>query len=232
MELDQVVLTEWLRTGMQARGMTQRQLAMQSGVDHSTISRILSGDRSAAWATVLRLAVALGEPLPVPDDPSYHPSAVARVERALRADSAIEDRDRERLVRMYLDIRAKRANPLGAGARTAPHGARAGPRGTPSVVAHPPGRSTATVGRGEGEAPTRRNRPLARTIAAWSDAERELRRVSAAHPDNEAARQLCRTLHDLVEGVTSGTIPGTARTIALGDAAVRASRHLLERTPD
>jgi transcriptional regulator with XRE-family HTH domain len=124
MELDQVVLTEWLRMGMRARGMTQRQLAALSGVDHSTISRILSGDRSAAWATVLRLAVALGEPLPFPQDPRHDPSAPARVERALRADPAIDARDLERVVRLYLELRSKSQ---GAGDPSHEVGSNSGP---------------------------------------------------------------------------------------------------------
>jgi len=36
---------EWLRTQLKAKKMSQRQLAQQSGVDHSTISRLVRGDR-------------------------------------------------------------------------------------------------------------------------------------------------------------------------------------------
>ena len=37
---------EWLRTQLKAKKMSQRQLAQQSGVDHSTISRLVRGDRT------------------------------------------------------------------------------------------------------------------------------------------------------------------------------------------
>ena len=36
---------EWLRAQLKAKKMSQRQLAQQSGVDHSTISRLIRGDR-------------------------------------------------------------------------------------------------------------------------------------------------------------------------------------------
>ena len=36
---------DWLRTQLKAKKMSQRQLAQQSGVDHSTISRLIRGDR-------------------------------------------------------------------------------------------------------------------------------------------------------------------------------------------
>ena len=35
----------WLRSQLKEKNMSQRQLALQSGVDHSTISRLIRGDR-------------------------------------------------------------------------------------------------------------------------------------------------------------------------------------------
>src|SRR3990170_1116618 len=37
---------EWLRSQLKAKKMSQRQLAQQSGVDHSTISRLIRGERT------------------------------------------------------------------------------------------------------------------------------------------------------------------------------------------
>jgi hypothetical protein len=55
----------WLRERMTERGMTQRMLAMRSGVDHSTISRLLCEDRQPQLLTALALLSVLGvEPTP------------------------------------------------------------------------------------------------------------------------------------------------------------------------
>ena len=54
----------WLRDEMHRRGMSQRMLAERSGVDHSTISRLLSSGRTPSMATMARLADALGATLP------------------------------------------------------------------------------------------------------------------------------------------------------------------------
>ena len=35
----------WLRSQLKEKKMSQRQLALQSGVDHSTISRLIKGDQ-------------------------------------------------------------------------------------------------------------------------------------------------------------------------------------------
>jgi transcriptional regulator with XRE-family HTH domain len=45
---------EWLRAQLKAKKMSQRQLAQQSGVDHSTISRLIRGDRTPSLATATR----------------------------------------------------------------------------------------------------------------------------------------------------------------------------------
>jgi transcriptional regulator with XRE-family HTH domain len=50
----------WVRNVMVTRRLTQRQVAMLAGVDHSTISRLLSGDRvGLRYVTALRLYRAL-----------------------------------------------------------------------------------------------------------------------------------------------------------------------------
>jgi transcriptional regulator with XRE-family HTH domain len=55
----------WLRDAMAERGMTQRVLAQLSGVDHSTISRLLWTTRQPTLGTAVALLRVLGRP-PVP----------------------------------------------------------------------------------------------------------------------------------------------------------------------
>jgi transcriptional regulator with XRE-family HTH domain len=52
----------WLRDAMAARGMSQRMLAMLTGMDHSTISRLASGDRVPTLGTALALIRVLERP--------------------------------------------------------------------------------------------------------------------------------------------------------------------------
>jgi DNA-binding XRE family transcriptional regulator len=54
----------WLRDSMAERGMTTRGLAMRTGINHSTISRLMRGDRDPSLATAIALLRVLGpEPL-------------------------------------------------------------------------------------------------------------------------------------------------------------------------
>jgi transcriptional regulator with XRE-family HTH domain len=64
-----------LRTARKLKGMTQEQLASQSGVDQTTISAIECGkSRNPSWETVSRIASALGvspeEIFPVSNEPA------------------------------------------------------------------------------------------------------------------------------------------------------------------
>src|SRR3954451_825219 len=52
---------EWLRTQLKVKKMSQRQLAQQSGVDHSTISRLVRGDRTPSLGTATKMARGLHE---------------------------------------------------------------------------------------------------------------------------------------------------------------------------
>ena len=87
---------EWLRTQLKAKKMSQRQLAQQSGVDHSTISRLVRGDRTPSLGTATKLARGLRELRDETETPHYfglvqsstsHPTA--RVEYALRSDDLL-----------------------------------------------------------------------------------------------------------------------------------------------
>lgn len=43
----------WLRREMKRRRMTQRMLGVRTGLDHSTVCRLLAGDREPKLSTVL-----------------------------------------------------------------------------------------------------------------------------------------------------------------------------------
>ncbi len=52
----------WLREAMASRGMSQRMLAALSGIDHSTVSRLLSGDQQPSLGTARALVRVLERP--------------------------------------------------------------------------------------------------------------------------------------------------------------------------
>jgi len=89
---------EWLRAQLKAKKMSQRQLAQQSGVDHSTISRLIRGDRMPSLGTATKLARGLRELRDDADTPQYlglvaagNTNPAARVEYALRADELLRE---------------------------------------------------------------------------------------------------------------------------------------------
>src|SRR3954467_4968980 len=124
---------EWLRAQLKAKKMSQRQLAQQSGVDHSTISRLIRGDRMPSLGTATKLArglreiredsdtsTALGVVSVGPQNPT------ARVEYALRADEALSEPQVRQIMEYYLAVRVGR---LGrAGQQTADGTERPEPR--------------------------------------------------------------------------------------------------------
>jgi hypothetical protein len=52
----------WLRDAMATRRMSQRMLAALSGIDHTSVSRLLSGDRQPSLGTALALIRVLEQP--------------------------------------------------------------------------------------------------------------------------------------------------------------------------
>jgi transcriptional regulator with XRE-family HTH domain len=89
---------EWLRAQLKAKKMSQRQLAQQSGVDHSTISRLIRGDRMPSLGTATKLARGLRELRDDADTPQYlglvasgSMNPTARVEYSLRADELLTE---------------------------------------------------------------------------------------------------------------------------------------------
>jgi transcriptional regulator with XRE-family HTH domain len=89
---------EWLKAQLKAKKMSQRQLAQQSGVDHSTISRLIRGDRMPSLGTATKLARGLREIRDDSEAPQYlgavaggTANPTARVEYALRADEVLSE---------------------------------------------------------------------------------------------------------------------------------------------
>ena len=127
---------EWLRAQLKAKKMSQRQLAQQSGVDHSTISRLIRGDRMPSLGTATKLArglreiredsdtsTALGVVSVGPQNPT------ARVEYALRADEALSEPQVRQIMEYYLAVRVRRfaRTYSSVGLRTSPASAATGP---------------------------------------------------------------------------------------------------------
>jgi transcriptional regulator with XRE-family HTH domain len=106
---------EWLRAQLKAKKMSQRQLAQQSGVDHSTISRLVRGDRMPSLGTATKLARGLRELGENDDGPQYLglmgggvQNPTARVEYALRADDALGESQVRQVMEYYLAVRMRR----------------------------------------------------------------------------------------------------------------------------
>jgi transcriptional regulator with XRE-family HTH domain len=106
---------EWLRAQLKAKKMSQRQLAQQSGVDHSTISRLVRGDRMPSLGTATKLARGLREIRDDSDAPQVLGSVAAgttnptaRVEYALRADDVLSEPQVRQVMEYYLAVRMRR----------------------------------------------------------------------------------------------------------------------------
>jgi transcriptional regulator with XRE-family HTH domain len=106
---------EWLRAQLKAKKMSQRQLAQQSGVDHSTISRLIRGDRMPSLGTATKLARGLRELREDADTAQYlglvaagAVNPTARVEYALRADDMLSEPQVRQIMEYYLAVRMRR----------------------------------------------------------------------------------------------------------------------------
>ena len=125
---------EWLRSQLKSKKMSQRQLAQQSGVDHSTISRLIRGDRTPSLGTATKLARGLREIHDEADTPQYFglvastvANPTARVEYSLRADEYLSEAQVRQVMEYYLAVRMRllAARPMA--------GAAVRPRTTPLV---------------------------------------------------------------------------------------------------
>jgi transcriptional regulator with XRE-family HTH domain len=110
-----IVFNLWLRRQLRERRMSQRRLAALSGVDHSTISRLLTDDRRPSLATATKLAKALRKVHGETDTAAYFDRVpeetlfpARRVEMALRGDELLDDDDVQRLMSAYLQTRRRR----------------------------------------------------------------------------------------------------------------------------
>jgi len=102
--------SEWLRIRLKARKMSQRQVAERSGIHHSTISRLVSGERSPTLDTATKLAHVLGADggAEAPTHRMVQTSATspaARVEHALRTDDILGEAEVRQVMRLYLLLR-------------------------------------------------------------------------------------------------------------------------------
>jgi transcriptional regulator with XRE-family HTH domain len=139
---------EWLRAQLKAKRMSQRQLAQQSGVDHSTISRLIRGDRMPSLGTATKLARGLRELHEEADAPQYlclvasgSSNPTARVEYALRADDLLTEAQVRQIMEYYLAVRMRRfgrafqSAPSAERGEDAVHGQVSAGGGTGSVLA-------------------------------------------------------------------------------------------------
>jgi transcriptional regulator with XRE-family HTH domain len=117
----------WLRSQLKEKKMSQRQLALQSGVDHSTISRLIKGDRMPSLGTATKLARGLREIRDEAEGPAYFASLTtrqllptARVEYALRGDEALNEGDVRDLMQAYISVRNRRLRDNGSAPNGSP----------------------------------------------------------------------------------------------------------------
>jgi transcriptional regulator with XRE-family HTH domain len=101
---------EWLGAQLRARKMTQRLLAQRTGVDHSTISRILSGERNPTLRTATTLVRGLNAEFESGVLVPRNASAIARVEYALRSDEMLSEDQVGTIMRSYLALRTRDGN--------------------------------------------------------------------------------------------------------------------------
>jgi transcriptional regulator with XRE-family HTH domain len=109
---NEVQFRDWLTLQLRARRMSLRQLANRSGVNVSTVSRIVRGERRPTLHTAVRLARVVRESADESSATRFFGSLtaesldpVAEVERALRADGLLDDDDVRRVMQAYLDAR-------------------------------------------------------------------------------------------------------------------------------
>jgi transcriptional regulator with XRE-family HTH domain len=148
---------EWLRTQLKAKKMSQRQLAQQSGVDHSTISRLIRGDRMPSLGTATKLARGLRELREDADTTQYlgvvgsgSMNPTARVEYSLRADDLLTEAQVRQIMEYYLAVRMRRygravkpPEPTSSNERTEPNYIR--PRNSDGHIASVGRVATATM---------------------------------------------------------------------------------------
>jgi transcriptional regulator with XRE-family HTH domain len=111
-EGNEVQFRDWLAVQLRARRMSLRQLAHRSGVNVSTVSRIVRGERRPTLRTAVRLAKVVRESADESSATRYFGSLTADsldpvrdVERALRGDGLLDDDDVRKVMQLYLSTR-------------------------------------------------------------------------------------------------------------------------------
>ncbi|MEA2652482.1 MAG: helix-turn-helix protein [Chloroflexota bacterium] len=100
--------------------MSQRQLAFQSGVNHSTISRLINQERMPSLRTAAKLARGLRDIQDEADAQAYFASIsravlpTTRVEHALRGDDSLSEADVRELMHVYIAVRSRRTRTVTA----------------------------------------------------------------------------------------------------------------------
>jgi transcriptional regulator with XRE-family HTH domain len=109
---NEVQFREWLTLQLRARRMSLRQVALRSGVNVSTVSRIVRGERRPTLRTAVRLARVVRDTTDESSATRFFGSLtsdsldpVREVERALRADAELNDEDVRRVMHVYLGSR-------------------------------------------------------------------------------------------------------------------------------
>jgi transcriptional regulator with XRE-family HTH domain len=109
---NEVQFRDWLTLQLRARRMSLRQLANRSGVNVSTVSRIVRGERRPTLHTAVRLARVVRDSADESSATRFFGSLTAdsldpvrEVERALRADGLLDDEDVRRVMQAYLEAR-------------------------------------------------------------------------------------------------------------------------------
>lgn len=93
--------SSWLAEQLRSMGMTRRSLARRSGLNPSTISRLLRDERRPTIETAERIVAALGSPNAY-RGPDRRIDIVGRVRHELCADPTLRPRDVDRVMARYL----------------------------------------------------------------------------------------------------------------------------------
>lgn len=111
-EGNEVQFRDWLTLQLRSRRMSLRQLAHRSGVNVSTVSRIVRGERRPTLRTAVLLARVVRDTADESSASRFFGSLTAEsldpvreVERALRADGHLDDKDVRKIMQVYLRLR-------------------------------------------------------------------------------------------------------------------------------
>ena len=111
-EANEVQFRDWLTVQLRARRMSLRQLAHRSGVNVSTVSRIVRGERRPTLRTAVRLAKVVRDNADESSATRFFGALTAEsldpvreVERALRGDDSLDDEGVRRIMQVYLAAR-------------------------------------------------------------------------------------------------------------------------------